>query len=140
MRLLVEIHNTIQLANHGWNSELIWTNQGLKKFPLLVLFFLMGRLMTSFLPSTGRSLDCLLPEPSLVPQSFFKDNQSTIIGVQETHFKESNAKSLDLLAKLEKNISYSMIKWVKDQDKMNNIWFGHLYLCKKFKSITLYAQ
>ena len=37
--------------------------------PLIVLFFLMGRLMTSFLPSTGRSLDCLLPEPGLMPQS-----------------------------------------------------------------------
>ena len=37
--------------------------------PLIVLFFLMGPLMTSYLPSTGRSLDCLLPEPSLLPQS-----------------------------------------------------------------------
>ena len=37
--------------------------------PLLVLFFLMGRLMTRFLPSIGRSFDCLFPEPGLIPQS-----------------------------------------------------------------------
>ena len=29
----------------------------------------MGHLMTSFLLSTGRSLNCLLPEPGLVPQT-----------------------------------------------------------------------
>ena len=34
-------------------------------FPLLVLFFVMGFLMTSFLPSTGRFLKCLLPKPGL---------------------------------------------------------------------------
>ena len=38
-------------------------------FPLLELFFLMGCLMTSSLPPTGKSLDCLLPEPGLMPQS-----------------------------------------------------------------------
>ena len=37
---------------------------------LLVLFFLfMGHLMTSFLLFAGRSLDCLLLEPGLKPQS-----------------------------------------------------------------------
>ena len=36
--------------------------------PLLVLFSLMGCLMTRFLLSTGRSLDCRLPEPGLMPQ------------------------------------------------------------------------
>ena len=36
-------------------------------FPLLIFFFLMGGLMTSFLPSTGKYLGCLLPEPGLVP-------------------------------------------------------------------------
>ena len=37
---------------------------------LLVLFFLfMGHLMTSFLLPAGRSLDCLLLEPGLKPQS-----------------------------------------------------------------------
>ena len=29
----------------------------------------------------------------------FKDNPSTIIGLQETHFKESDAKQLDILAR-----------------------------------------
>ena len=43
-------------------------------FPLTVLFFLMGRPKTSFLPSTGRSLDCLLPEPGLMPQSMIMSN------------------------------------------------------------------
>ena len=38
----------------------------------------MGRLMTSFLQSTGRSLDCLLPELSLMPQSLPS-------GVSDTH-------------------------------------------------------
>ena len=33
------------------------------------IFLLMGCLMSSFLPFTGRSLDCLHPEPSLMPQS-----------------------------------------------------------------------
>ena len=37
--------------------------------PTPLLFFLMGYLMTSSLPSTGRSLDYLLPEPGLMPQS-----------------------------------------------------------------------
>ena len=38
-------------------------------FQHLVLFFLMGRLMTSFLPFISRSLDCLLPKPGLMSQS-----------------------------------------------------------------------
>ena len=29
----------------------------------------MGRLMSSFLPTTGRSLGCMLPEPGLMPQT-----------------------------------------------------------------------
>ena len=37
--------------------------------PFFVLFSLMCCLMNSFLPSTGRSLDCLLPKPGLMPQS-----------------------------------------------------------------------
>ena len=44
--------------------------------PLLVLFFLVGCLMTSFLLSTGRYLDCLLPEPGLVPQSVLPCNKT----------------------------------------------------------------
>ena len=39
--------------------------------PLLVLFFLMGNLMTSFFLFTGRSLDCLLLEHGLMPHSLF---------------------------------------------------------------------
>ena len=38
-------------------------------FGLHSLYYLTGCLMTSFLPSTGRSLDCLLPDPGLMPQS-----------------------------------------------------------------------
>ena len=36
---------------------------------LLELFFLLGHLITSFLPYTSRSVDCLLYEPGLKPQS-----------------------------------------------------------------------
>ena len=39
------------------------------KSQCLVLVFVMGGLITSFLPSTGRSLECLHPEPVLMPQS-----------------------------------------------------------------------
>ena len=37
------------------------------------LYYFSCGLMTSFLPSTGRSLDCLLLEPSLMPQSLFSE-------------------------------------------------------------------
>ena len=39
--------------------------------PLLVFFFLIGRLMTSFLLSTGKSLDCMLLDPGLKSQSLY---------------------------------------------------------------------
>ena len=40
----------------------------------LYFFFLMGRLMTRFLPPPGRSLDCLLPEPGFMPQSLSSEH------------------------------------------------------------------
>ena len=36
---------------------------------ILILILFLYFSMTSFLPSTVRSLDCLLPEPGLMPQS-----------------------------------------------------------------------
>ena len=63
-----------------------------RHFPgFFVLFFLMGRLMTSFLPSTGRSLDCLLSEPSIMPQSL----SSEVSGVRPAHH-DSQVESLGL--------------------------------------------
>ena len=54
-------------------AVLIQRSNTKKKFfsTFLELFFLLGCLMTSFLTSTGRSLDCLLYEPSLMPQFLF---------------------------------------------------------------------
>ena len=43
-------------------------------FPSLYNFFLLDRLMTSFLPSTGRSLDCLLSNLGLTPQSLSSED------------------------------------------------------------------
>ena len=60
-------------------------------FPLLVLFSLMGCLMTIFLPSTGRSLDCLLPEPGLMSQSL----SSKVSDVHPAH--HDSTKSADPL-------------------------------------------
>ena len=72
--------------------------------PLLVLFFLwMGRLMTIFLPSTGRPIDCLLPEPGFRSQSLssrisdvYPAHHDKILNMQEmekskmlTNLKES---------------------------------------------------
>ena len=45
-------------------------------FLVFVFFFLMGYVMTSFLPFTGRSLDCLLSKPGLMPQSLFFNNRN----------------------------------------------------------------
>ena len=50
-------------------------------FPLLVLFFFVGHLINSFLPSTGRSLDCLLLKPDLLPQSL----SSEVSDMRPTH-------------------------------------------------------
>ena len=57
-------------------------------FPTPCIIFLMGCLMTSFLPSTGRSLDCLLLEPGLMPQSL----SSEVSDVRPTHLDSTESK------------------------------------------------
>ena len=48
--------------------------------------------MTSFLPSNGRSLDCLLPEPRLRPQSVGVGEIHTVVKVVDADRRKTEKK------------------------------------------------
>ena len=68
---LTSIYNFFQNKKKKISSNLLFWNNFFGS-QLLLLFLLMGCLMTSFLPSTGRSLDYLLLKLGLISQSVYR--------------------------------------------------------------------